>query len=325
MALTITPAVIDTIARIAGGPQGPTDLQRHLIAGIVSGEGHLVQERLVEAAVLGALTLSPIPHEAADRVAELAQRAGKGRELAEIVCRLANGGGAEDFEDLGWHGWKDDTETYLHVKIDQPWQFVHENEALADRWRALEFCPEGTLGREVWKLYTSRGFEFPGTPGSAPPLLTQHDFVHVLADYGTALDSELEVFAFVARTNPNPHGFWFLALVVSLFETGNIARGAGLFEANPGHLSSPGVAQRVLDAWRRGRAAVPCDLLKIDWLGLCKVPVVELRRRLNIVPKGPVGSPSAWGPGGTSPFQLAAGQAKAEKLGRPFEHWGATP
>lgn len=38
------------------------------------------------------------------------------------------------------------------------------------------------------------GFSCPGPPGSAPPLLAQHDWVHVLADYGSTVESELEVF-----------------------------------------------------------------------------------------------------------------------------------
>jgi len=35
----------------------------------------------------------------------------------------------------------------------------------------------------------------PARPGSAPPLLAQHVWVHVLADYGTRLESEIEAFA----------------------------------------------------------------------------------------------------------------------------------
>ena len=59
----------------------------------------------------------------------------------------------------------------------------------------------------VFRLYQSRGFVFPGLPGSAPPLLAQHDWVHVLADYGTTVESELEVFAFIARANDDMRAF----------------------------------------------------------------------------------------------------------------------
>ena len=59
--------------------------------------------------------------------------------------------------------------------------------------------------------------------------LAQHDFVHVLADYGTNLKGELEVFAFIGRSDPDPKGFAWLATLVGLFETGFIAD-TGFFE-----------------------------------------------------------------------------------------------
>ena len=102
-------------------------------------------------------------------------------------------------------------------------------------------------------MYQARGFGFPGAPGSAPPLLAQHDWVHVLADYGTTVECELEVFAFIARANDDMRAFSLLAMVVSLFETGYLRTGAGLFESDPGHLSvGAGMAIRVADAMRRG-------------------------------------------------------------------------
>ena len=60
-------------------------------------------------------------------------------------------------------------------------------------------------------MYDSRGFELPGAPGGAPPDLAQHDFVHVLADYGTNLRGEVEVFALIGRADPDPKGFAWLA------------------------------------------------------------------------------------------------------------------
>src|SRR5208282_3771700 len=112
----------------------------------------------------------------------------------------------------------------------------------------------------------SRGFVFPGLPGSAPPLLAQHDWVHVLADYGTTVESELEVFAFIARANDDPRAFSLLAMVVSLFETGYLRRGAGLFEASSGHLSKAGVPVRLADGMRRGALCHgSVDYLRTDW------------------------------------------------------------
>ena len=44
--------------------------------------------------------------------------------------------------------------------------------------------------------------------------------------------------------NDDPRAFSLLAMVVSLFETGYLRAGAGLFEASPGQLSREGVAER---------------------------------------------------------------------------------
>ena len=81
---------------------------------------------------------------------------------------------------------------------------------------------DGSLGRRVTEFYRARGFAYPGRPGSAPPLLCQHDWVHVLADYGTTVESELEVFALndKARRLYERHGFKEVGVV-----PGKIRRG----------------------------------------------------------------------------------------------------
>ena len=202
---------------------------------------------------------------------------------------------------------------------------------LAKRWSDLGQLPEGTLGRGVFRLYQARGFVFPGLPGSAPPLLAQHDWVHVLADYGTTVESELEVFAFIARANDDMRAFSLLAMVISLFETGYLRTGAGLFEASPGHLSAhEGVAVRVADAMRRGalgRDSVigtdSVDYLHLDWFTIAELSVIEARQRFGIVDKSPgavaAGSVSPWDPEGISEFQLTAGCELAKRQGRRYE------
>ena len=82
-------------------------------------------------------------------------------------------------------------------------------------------------------FYRDRGFVYPRLPGSAPPLLAQHDWAHVLAGYGTALENEVEVFGFMARANDDPRAFSLLAMVVSLFETARAAAAADAREYLP--------------------------------------------------------------------------------------------
>jgi hypothetical protein len=116
---------------------------------------------------------------------------------------------------------------------------------------------------------------------------------------------------------------------VSLFETGYLASGAGLFEASPGQLGRDGIAERVADAMRRGalvRGSV--DFLAIDWFELAHLPIESARDHFGIVPKSAdaiaAGSVGPWEPGGISEFQLDAGRNAADAAGAAYDAFGAT-
>jgi hypothetical protein len=156
-----------------------------------------------------------------------------------------------------------------------------------------------------------------------------------VADYGTKVESELEVFAFIARANDDPRGFSLLAMVVSLFETGYLETGAGLFEAFPGQLSRDGMAVRVADALRRGArthgldGAPDIDFLAIDWFAVADRPVADLRAELGVPPKSTAavraGSVGPWEPGGISEYQYATAAETAAASGRVYDSYGALP
>jgi hypothetical protein len=166
--------------------------------------------------------------------------------------------------------------------------------------------------------------------------LAQHDWVHVLADYGTTVESEVEVFGFIARANDDMHAFSLLAMVISLFETGYLAAAAGLFEASPGHFSSsPHMAVRLSDALRRGAlchdeitGATSIDFLRLDWFSVAHVPCGQLRERFHVVPKSPgalaAESVGPWQPGGISPFQMNSGKEMAARANVPYDAHGAS-
>jgi hypothetical protein len=142
------------------------------------------------------------------------------------------------------------------------------------------------------------------------------------------VESELEVFAFIARANDDMRAFSLLAMVVALFETGYLRAGAGLFESSPGHLETAAMATRVADAMRRGalcRGSI--DFLRTDWFELAELTIEEARAHFGVPPKdaGAVaaGAVGPWEPGGISPFQVRAGMALAERSGRRYESFGA--
>lgn len=296
--------------------------------------------RILQTMILCALVLRPLPPDVAARVGSFARAMSVDDGMLAVARRFAAGQlglAAFDFERNGYTaGWSPERAAALRASgLDGAWQQSTADPALAARWAGLEHLPRGTIGRRIWELYRARGFAFPGSPGSAPPLLAQHDWVHVLADYGTTVESELEVFAFIARANDDPRGFSLLAMVVSLFETGYLATGAGLFESLPGRLSRDGMAVRLADALLRGARThgfggrPDVDLLAVDWFALADRPLDDLRAAMGVTPKSAAalaaGSAGPWEPGGISEHQAAAGRAAAAAAGVPYDAHGAAP
>lgn len=290
--------------------------------------------RIVQIMLLGALVLRPLPASVADRVSAFAHELDVDDDVLEIARRAsadALGLAAVDFDRNGYTAdWSAGDHHALHTSTElaAAWDSASDDPALAARWCALEQCPPGSLGRGLFDFYRSRGFTFPGLPGSAPPLLAQHDWVHVLADYGTTVESELEVFAFLARANDDPRAFSLLAMVVSLFETGALSSGAGLFQASPGNLSHEGMAVRLAEAMRRGAECEgSIDFLGVDWFELAGEPLEDVRVRFGVRPRSArasdAGSVGPWEPGGISAYQWRSGQEAAAREGRPYDAAGA--
>lgn len=291
--------------------------------------------RILQVMILGALVLHPLPPEVADQVEAFAAEMGVGDGMLAVASDYARGSfglAAIDFDRNGYTAdWSPVSQGALHASkaIAEPWDLNVDDPPLAARWTALERLPAGTLGRRITEFYRARGFAYPGLPGSAPPLLAQHDWVHLIADYGTKVESELEVFAFIARANDDPRGFSLLAMVVSLFETGALSSAAGLFEAFPGQLSRAGVADRVADAMRRGALVEgSVDFMTVDWFEYADRTPQEVRRIFGVVDKARsarlAGSVGPWEPGGISEYQFGAGQRLARAAGRTFDAFGAS-
>jgi hypothetical protein len=297
------------------------------------------RERMVHMMLLHVLLLRPIPDEVAARVREYATVLGVDEGVVRAAEHFADGAyglAAFDFQRAGYTStWTPEASRALHTsrELEAAWDETADDPVLAAKWCDLGDLPEGTLGRGVWELYRARGFVFPGLPGSAPPLLAQHDWVHVLADYGTTVENELEVFAFIARANDDPRGFSLLAMVISLFETGYLPSGMGLFQYDIGHFT-PEVAVRVADglyrgavAWNRDTGSHSLDFLGTDWFALASHPIQDVREMFAIPEKSDAaraaGSVGPWERGGISPFQLAAGRALADAEGRQYDSHGA--
>ena len=319
--LALVPAMTGHPAVLDGDPVEPDGF-----GGLMARRTIEFRTRIVQIMVLLALVVRPLPPELTARVAAYAREVGVEEGMLDVADRFAAGSlglAAVDFERNGYTAtWHAADTTVLHTsrELSTAWEASVADPDLARQWAVLEGLAEGTLGRRVTEFYRARGFAYPGLPGSAPPLLAQHDWVHVVADFGTTVESELEVFAFIARANDDMHAFSLLATLVSLFETGYLRSGAGLFEYSPGHLSERGMAERVADAMRRGAQCTgSVDFLRTDWFALADRTPEEVRARFGVPAKSPgavaAGSRGLWAVGGISPFQVQAGRDLAKRQG----------
>ncbi len=310
------------------------------------------RRRMVQAMLLNEMLLVPIPTEVTARVETYAQWLGADddamTDMMRVVRRIASGSLGLALMDFQRSGYFQELlaqpPEHLHISraLDDAWDSVRADEDLYARWAALEHCPEGSLGQGVWRFYRARGFTFPGRPDSAPPNLAQHDWIHVLADYGSAVESEIEVFGLIARCNDDPKAFSLLAMVLGLFETGYLFDAAkGFFEYDRGHLSRDidRMAVRLADAMYRGAMLAwhvndtypgrSTDLLATDWFEHADRPLEEVRSELGLLPRSTravaAGSKTPWERGGISPFQQQHGRAVAEANGWEYDSYGAEP
>ena len=298
-------------------------LEADELAAALAGRSEEFRRRVVHQMVLGELVLRPIPPTVARRVAAYAAALGIEDQFVRIARRYAQGGFGLAWLDLHQSGFSEHWERArmdqlkTTVKLEHQLAAGVEDAALAEIWARFQHYQPGTLGRGMWDMYRGRGFGLPGSIGGASAYLAQHDFVHVLADYGTNLNGELEVFSLIARADPDPKGFAWLATLVGLFETGYVAD-AGFFtgDLKESRLESSDMHARVADALYRGRVLcdrLGTDLLEVDYHQFADQPIEDVRRELGFEAKSPAasGSPGAFDLAGMSMNQ----QAFAASLG----------
>ena len=287
-------------------PLGPDELAR-----VLERHDQNFRQRIVHHMVLGELVLRPLPTEVASRVAKYAQALGVDDRFVRVARRYAQGAFGLAWMDLRRSGFTEHVRAAdpgrrgTSVEVSDPFKGGDVDPELEARWAAFRKLPPESLGRAVWELYDSRGFPLPGTAAGASAYLAQHDFVHVLADYGTNLKGELEVFAFIGRADPDPKGFAWLATLIGLFETGYIAD-TGFFERDirERNIQAPGMHQRIADAIRRGKVvseSYGTDLFEVDYHQMVDLSVDEVRALLHMPEK----STAALSSGSAGAFERA--------------------
>ncbi len=183
---------------------------------------------------------------------------------------------------------------------------VTTDPALAAKWSSLRSCPDGSWGREVARFYDLHGFPFPGEPGGIYEVGALHDWVHVLTDYGTTPEGEIDVFAFIAATMRDQRGFIQFVFTLALFQNASVdtVGGKHVAIARADTLNDPGAIDRLAGAFWRASQCTADVMGGVDHFALAGTPLDELRRRWNVVPKA-VPGPGAFdvptGPDPVSP------------------------
>ena len=162
---------------------------------------------------------------------------------------------------------------------------VMEDKALAARYRAWEKLPPDTLGHNLVAFYNKNGFSVPGERGGFPESGLWHDFTHVLGGYDTEPEGEIQVASFSAG-HKRHEPFYLIMFSVLIFSTGINVRPTTDGFTTVGVLGKPGVAELMFAAIERG-SKVNTDLSdKWDYWPVVELPIDEVRRRLNVLPKG---------------------------------------
>ena len=201
--------------------------------------------------------------------------------LARDLAAHASAQALHDFYRYDWVGEQDILspafEGLLARHGDKAYALTVEPDPLeAARWRALEHCPAGSIGRSLWDFYQERGFRFPGEPGAANAALAHHDWIHVLADFDTSPMGEMEVTAFQAAASTLPGATLGFIGAVSIFQTGLLPS----LVVPPGYshaLEVPGGPERIADAIQRGRACQRDVFREIDFFAVADQALPALR------------------------------------------------
>jgi hypothetical protein len=291
---TTQSAILTALARNVLGIDGAVDQFEPISApDLAATLDPVLAPRIVRGMVTLEIIGDPVTPEVAARVEKYARALGVDEAMLTVARDYSKGAmdvAQADFMRNSYvldYYTKHPNDGTLHRTVRSPDERTSLDPALEAKWKTLESCRAGSLGRTVWDFYERRGFALPGSPGSVDPLLAQHDFVHCVADYGTSATGEVEVFSFISAAIPDAKGFSYLVVILGLFETGNVAAVPGVATKSPGHLELPGGAERLSDALRRGLLLGIDVMGDVDWFDYADDQIDDVRAKLQLVPKSP--------------------------------------
>ena len=327
------------LGALSVGDHGPGELQLDLVQAVMdrfSGEHHLsvrdiepcdaatVRTAITDPALLHQfanlvivleLTMHPLPPVVEHHAEQFLVEAGVQSSYLAIVRDTAEHHLVRLHADLLRNSWY--TEQTLEglfsgrlgelVRSKLSYYSVTTDPTLAAKWSSLRSCPEGSWGREVARFYDLHGFPFPGEPGGIYEVGALHDWVHVLADYNTSPEGEIDVFAYIAATMDDQRGFIQFVFTLALFQNASVdtVGGKKIPIARADTLADAGALDRLADAFWRASVCTADVMGGVDHFALADAPLDELRARWEVVPKGVAGPGAFDVPAGQGPVSPA--------------------
>jgi hypothetical protein len=251
------------------------------------------RDELVQLMVVMEILSNPLSPQLEQSVARWAATLNVHERALTYVRDLAHGEAAKavhDFYRLNWIGDLDRREPGFKALLKRVGDKAYAMTAVvnpgeAARWEGLDKNPPGSIGRTLSEFYALRGFKVPGQEGGVNAAVAQHDWVHVLGDYGTTPLGELEVLSFQTAATRTPGGMLGLVGTLALFESG-LMPASLIVQKQPGHaLDVPGGLDRMADAIARGTACRTDLLLDVDFFKHASEPLEDVRKRFGVGPK----------------------------------------
>jgi ubiquinone biosynthesis protein Coq4 len=162
-----------------------------------------------------------------------------------------------------------------YLRLDKP------DPELAERLRALQDLPEGTLGRSYIEFYRRNGFELPGDDIHLPAHYVNHDMNHVITGYEPTAPEEIARSAFLLAANDSRRNWLEFLMSMSIHETGVLNHGD--IRAKVATMNRDGVPELFCEGLERG-AQCTADLSQLDHLALAEVSLEDIRERFNVIP-----------------------------------------
>lgn len=253
-----------------------------------------LRRRVAQTAVTLELLLHPLPPEVGDQVMRFSAALGVEEPGVRSARLMAHDQLALMYACIQRNSWYPaetrrglrDGHLFELVRSKLAYYALARDPEIARRWRGLGDLPAGTWGRGVFDFYRANRFPFPGERHGIYEIGAEHDWVHVLTDYGTTPEGEIDVFAFIAASMPDPQGFVLLVVTLGIFQNGSIRHmfGRAVPTAGTDALSATGAPRRFAEAVRRGECC-GVDVLGIDHFALAELPLAEARARFGVEPR----------------------------------------